>query len=137
MNFGQAIASGFSNYVNFSSRACRSEYWFWVLFVVLAQIATSIVDMALGVSVTSSLFGLATFLPSLALGVRRLHDLDRTGWWLLLVLIPAHRRHHPDRLVLHQGHRGAEPLRPGSADGVRRADQPAASNVTASSRPNR
>jgi len=88
MGFWQAIASGFSNYVNFSSRACRSEYWYWALFIVLVEIATSIIDMALGVQVTTSLFGLATFLPSLAVAIRRLHDLDRTGWWILLSLIP-------------------------------------------------
>ena len=88
MNFGQAIASGFSNYVNFSDRACRSEYWFWTLFVFLADIATWIVDTAVGVQVTSSLFNLAVLLPGIAIGVRRLHDLDRTGWWLLIVFIP-------------------------------------------------
>ena len=88
MNFGQAITSGFSNYVNFSDRAVRSEYWYWVLFVILVDIVTNIIDLALGVQVTTSLFGLATFLPSLAIGIRRLHDLDRTGWWILLSFIP-------------------------------------------------
>jgi uncharacterized membrane protein YhaH (DUF805 family) len=88
MGFWQAISSGFSNYVNFSARACRSEYWYWALFVVLADIATWIIDMAIGVQVTTSLFGLATFLPSLAVAIRRLHDLDRTGWWILLSLVP-------------------------------------------------
>ena len=88
MNFGQAITSGFSNYVNFSGRAVRSEYWYWVLFVILVDIVTNIVDLALGVQVTTGLFGLAVFLPGLAVAVRRLHDLDRSGWWFLLVLIP-------------------------------------------------
>lgn len=88
MGFGQAIASAFSNYVNFSGRACRSEYWFWILFVSLAEIVTAIIDYVIGFSVTTSLFGLATFLPSLALAVRRLHDLDRSGWWFLLCCIP-------------------------------------------------
>ena len=88
MGFWPAIASGFSNYVSFSGRACRSEYWYWALFIVLAEIATTIIDTALDVQLTKSLFGLATFLPSLAVAVRRLHDLDRTGWWILLSLIP-------------------------------------------------
>jgi uncharacterized membrane protein YhaH (DUF805 family) len=88
MGFGQAISSGFSNYVNFSSRACRSEYWFWILFIILAEIVTSIIDYAIGVQVVTGLFGLATFLPSLAIAIRRLHDLDRTGWWVLLWFIP-------------------------------------------------
>jgi uncharacterized membrane protein YhaH (DUF805 family) len=88
MNFGQAIKSGFSNYVNFSGRAIRSEYWYWVLFVILGEIVTLIIDYTLGAQITTSLFGLATFLPSLAVAIRRLHDIDRTGWWVFLVLIP-------------------------------------------------
>ena len=88
MNFTQAIASGFQNYVNFSPRAARSEFWFWTLFSVLASIAAGLVDLAVfpdaDVSPVNSLVGLALFLPGLAVSVRRLHDLDRTGWWLLL-----------------------------------------------------
>jgi uncharacterized membrane protein YhaH (DUF805 family) len=88
MGFGDAIKSGFSNYVNFSDRSSRSEYWYWVLFVVLAEIVTSIIDYIIGYQVTTSLFGLAVFLPGIAVAIRRLHDLDRSGWWALLVLIP-------------------------------------------------
>jgi uncharacterized membrane protein YhaH (DUF805 family) len=88
MNFGQAITSGFSNYVNFSSRSVRSEYWFWVLFIVLCEIATAIIDTVLGLGFVTALFGLATLLPSLAVAVRRLHDIDRSGWWILLAFIP-------------------------------------------------
>ena len=58
MGFGQAISSGFSNYVNFSGRAARSEYWYWVLFVILAEIVTSIIDFVIGYQVTTTLFGL-------------------------------------------------------------------------------
>jgi uncharacterized membrane protein YhaH (DUF805 family) len=88
MGFWQAVASGFSNYVGFSGRACRSEYWYWVLFVLLCSIAASIIDAVLGVYLITSLVNLAVFLPGLAVGIRRLHDLDRTGWWVLLVFIP-------------------------------------------------
>jgi len=88
MNFGQAISSGFSNYVNFSGRAARSEYWFWVLFVVLAEIVTSGIDYVIGIELVTSIFALATLIPGIAVGVRRLHDTDRSGWWLLLGLIP-------------------------------------------------
>jgi uncharacterized membrane protein YhaH (DUF805 family) len=88
MGFGQAISAGFSNYVNFSSRACRSEYWYWVLFIVLADIVAGIIDYVLGMQIVSSLFGLVTLLPGIAVSIRRLHDLDRTGWWILLGLIP-------------------------------------------------
>jgi len=90
MNFFEAIKSGFLNYVNFSERAVRSEYWYWVLFCLICGIATSILDVALFpesvVSPLNAVFTLATFLPGLAVAVRRLHDIDRTGWWLLIAL---------------------------------------------------
>jgi uncharacterized membrane protein YhaH (DUF805 family) len=91
MNFGQAIKSGFSHYVTFSGRAFRSEYWFWVLFTAIGGLATVILDAAIfgydpGVSPLNGIFDLITFLPSLALGARRLHDIDRTAWWLLIAL---------------------------------------------------
>jgi uncharacterized membrane protein YhaH (DUF805 family) len=88
MGFGQAISSGFSNYVNFSDRSARSAYWFWILFVLIADIVAIAIDAAIGKQIVSSLFGLAVLLPGLAVTVRRLHDLDRTGWWIFLGLIP-------------------------------------------------
>jgi uncharacterized membrane protein YhaH (DUF805 family) len=88
MGFGQAISSGFSNYVNFSDRASRSEYWFWILFVIIGDIVAMAIDYALGIQVISTLFSLAVLLPGIAIAVRRLHDLDRSGWWVLLALIP-------------------------------------------------
>ena len=88
MNFGDAIKAGFSNYVNFSGRACRSEYWYWVLFAIIGGIVTYIIDFAIGMPITNTIFGLAVFLPGLSVAIRRLHDLDRSGWWILLFLIP-------------------------------------------------
>jgi uncharacterized membrane protein YhaH (DUF805 family) len=90
MNFGDAIKSGFQNYVNFSGRAVRSEYWYWVLFTLICGVVLAFIDSALfpasTVSPLNSLFNLATFLPGLAVAVRRLHDIDRTGWWILIAL---------------------------------------------------
>jgi uncharacterized membrane protein YhaH (DUF805 family) len=88
MGFGQAISAGFSNYVNFRNRASRSEYWFWILFYLLGAIVTGIIDFVLDVQLTSGLFGLVMVVPNISVAVRRLHDLDRTGWWYLLVFIP-------------------------------------------------
>jgi uncharacterized membrane protein YhaH (DUF805 family) len=89
MTFGQAIASGFQNYVNFSGRAPRSEYWYWTLFVILVSIGTYFIDTMIfsdmEMGPTNTLAGLALFLPGIAVAVRRLHDIDRTGWWFLLV----------------------------------------------------
>jgi uncharacterized membrane protein YhaH (DUF805 family) len=90
MGFLEAVKSVFSNYVNFSGRAVRSEYWYWVLFSLICGIATAILDVGLfpdnDISPLNTLFSLATFLPSLAVGARRLHDIDRSGWWLLIML---------------------------------------------------
>ena len=91
MGFFDAIKSGFVNYVNFSGRAVRSEYWYWVLFSFICGIVTVILDAALfpdnDLSPLNAIFTLGTFLPSLAVGARRLHDIDRTGWWLLWQLL--------------------------------------------------
>jgi uncharacterized membrane protein YhaH (DUF805 family) len=89
MSFTEAIASVFRNYATFSGRAPRSEYWYFALFAFLVCVATSIVDMLLfpiwtNFSPLNSLASLALLLPSIAVGVRRLHDIDRTGWWVLI-----------------------------------------------------
>jgi len=89
MGFGQAISAGFSNYVNFRDRASRSEYWYWVLFVIVVEIVGGIVDAALDIRMIVGAFGLVTFLPTIAVAIRRLHDIDRTGWWILLGFIPV------------------------------------------------
>jgi uncharacterized membrane protein YhaH (DUF805 family) len=90
MNFRQAIKSGFSHYVTFSGRAARSEYWYWVLFCSVGSFVTIILDIAIlgygNVSPLTDIFNLVLLLPSFAVGARRLHDIDRTAWWLLLWL---------------------------------------------------
>jgi uncharacterized membrane protein YhaH (DUF805 family) len=97
MGFWEALASGFTNYVNFSGRAIRSEFWYWILFAILgARLMNSIVDVmlpqmvwpspALPLISPHSVFLLLMFLPTVAVGVRRLHDIDRSGWWMLIAL---------------------------------------------------
>lgn len=81
-------------YVQFEGRARRKEYWYFVLFSIIASLLLSGIDRALhttsgnGSGVLSSLYSLAVLLPSIAVGVRRLHDTSRTGWWILIGLIP-------------------------------------------------
>lgn len=91
-SFKDAITTCFRKYVTFSGRANRPEFWWFFLFGFLGSIATSIVDAAifrnLGIDPLNGLFSLAILLPSLAVSVRRLHDTDRSGWWVLLHLIP-------------------------------------------------
>lgn len=89
MGFGQAVATGFTKYVTFSGRACRSEFWYWVLFTVLGGIASTLVDASMDMQIVSVIFNLLTAIPSLAVSVRRLHDVDASGWWVLLSLIPV------------------------------------------------
>lgn len=90
MNFWQAVSSGFSNYVNFSGRAFRSEFWFFYLFLVIVSAAAALLDWGIldypNTGPIETIWNLVTILPSLAVSVRRLHDIDRTGWWMLLLL---------------------------------------------------
>lgn len=90
MTFGEAIRSGFNNYVGFSGRAPRSEYWFWVLFVVLVSTVTAILDAAIfpfqPISPLNTIAAVILLLPGIAVAVRRLHDMDHTGWWVLIAL---------------------------------------------------
>jgi uncharacterized membrane protein YhaH (DUF805 family) len=92
MGFGQAIAAGFSNYFNFKDRSTRSAYWYFVLFLIIGGLITGIADLLLfhpeTVGPINGIFSLATIIPSLAVSVRRLHDIGRTGWWVLLAVIP-------------------------------------------------
>ncbi len=84
MNFAQAIGSGFSKYVQFSGRSSRSEYWYWTLFVIIISIAANFVDGMLESGLVSGIVGLAVLLPGLAVSSRRLHDIDRSFWWVLI-----------------------------------------------------
>ncbi|MFM8969804.1 MAG: DUF805 domain-containing protein [Actinomycetota bacterium] len=77
MTFVAAIQSGFLNYARFRGRASRSEFWGFSLFTLIVQLATS------GFEVLGGLVSLALLLPGLAVHVRRLHDTDRRGWWVL------------------------------------------------------
>ena len=96
MQFQDAVKKCLSNYVTFSGRAARSEFWWFALFVFLGNLAFGIVDMLIfgrtvegdQISVLGALFSLGMLLPSIAAGVRRLHDRDMVGWWYLIVLIP-------------------------------------------------
>jgi uncharacterized membrane protein YhaH (DUF805 family) len=91
MSFIEAISSGFRNYVNFSGRALRSEYWYWALFVTIVLIPLGVVDEILypgeqmgPFSWANGIIVIALILPSIAVFVRRLHDIDRKGWWYFI-----------------------------------------------------
>ena len=77
------------NYATFSGRARRKEYWMFVLFNIIAAIVLMILDFIIGTYfVLYGLYLLAIVIPSLAVGVRRLHDIGKSGWWMFISLIP-------------------------------------------------
>ena len=84
MNFSQAVTSCFGKYVGFEGRAARSEFWYWTLFSVIANLVAGILDSVLGAGLIGVVVSLALLLPGIAVSARRLHDLDRTAWWLLI-----------------------------------------------------
>lgn len=91
MGFQDALRSVFAKYATISGRAARSEYWWWILFVFLCNAVLGTVDRALfgaETQVLAGLFSLAVLLPSICVAGRRLHDRDRSAWWLLLWFIP-------------------------------------------------
>jgi len=88
MGFSEAVRSGFEHYATFDGRASRPAFWWWTLFAILAGIAANIVDAILGVPIFTLVVGLGLLLPNLSVAIRRLHDTGRTGWWILIGLIP-------------------------------------------------
>jgi uncharacterized membrane protein YhaH (DUF805 family) len=80
------------NYAQFDGRSRRSEYWYFFLFNVIVAVVLGFVDGILrkiiGFGMFGMLYGLAVLLPGIAVSIRRLHDTDRSGWWLLLALVP-------------------------------------------------
>jgi len=84
-------------YVDFSGRSSRSEFWFFILFYIIIVILATVIDatilgsqMGQGIGILSGIVMLVHIIPGLAVSVRRLHDIDRTGFWVLLfVLAPA------------------------------------------------
>lgn len=85
MNVQAAIRLAMSRYTDFSGRSGKVEYTVFVLFVFLLSLALSLVFR----DWLASLIMLVFLLPNIAVGVRRLHDIDRSGWWYLLVLVPV------------------------------------------------
>ena len=96
MNFFDAVKTCFVKYTKFSGRASRSEFWLFVLFTFVVGLMLAFLDpLIAGVSFMdydevlaplSTIFTIAIFIPSIAVNVRRLHDVNRSGWWLLIEL---------------------------------------------------
>jgi uncharacterized membrane protein YhaH (DUF805 family) len=77
-----AVKLGFLNYVNPRGRARRADFWYWFLFVLVVEIILSNIDNNL-----SNVFSAVTFLPYIMYGIRRMHDTDHRGWWVLCPIV--------------------------------------------------
>ena len=99
MNFVDAVKSAFARFADFATRSSRSEYWWFMLFYFLVGLVVSPIEFTIefsvfgqGMEMTSGIIDLLVFLvfivPTISVTGRRLHDIGRSGWWLLIVLIP-------------------------------------------------
>lgn len=89
--FVGALKDGFARYVDFKTRSTRSQYWWFTLWSIIFSVITGILDGFLGMGDSGPIgmiVSLVMFVPSIAVGIRRLHDIGRTGWWMLLVFVP-------------------------------------------------
>ena len=81
VRFGEAISMAIRNYFVFKGRSTRAEYWWWILFLVLAAIPATIISFI--IPFLGEAFRLFTIIPSISLTTRRLHDIGKSGWWQL------------------------------------------------------
>ena len=100
MNFIDAVKNVFTNYANFNGRARRSEYWWfalfgfivsWILFFIdgpKSSAYTETGSVGIQIGTLGTIYALATLLPNLAVTVRRLHDVGKSGWFFLIIFIP-------------------------------------------------
>ena len=78
-----------NKYADFNGRARRKEYWMYVLVYIILNCIVGFIGGLLGLPFLTGIFCLALLAPSLAVGVRRLHDVGKSGWWLLIGLVPV------------------------------------------------
>ncbi|MBM3666248.1 MAG: DUF805 domain-containing protein [Actinobacteria bacterium] len=88
MSFSEAVKSGFDHYVKFDGRAARPAFWWWYLFEILVVVGAYIVDAILDTGFFYFIAVIGLLLPTLSVAIRRLHDTDRTGWWILIGFVP-------------------------------------------------
>ena len=89
MGFMEAVKSCFRRYVDFQGRSSRSEYWWFILFYIIVYVVLLLAAAVVPIlGILALVFVLAIILPSLAVSIRRLHDLDKSGWWILISFVP-------------------------------------------------
>lgn len=89
MTFEDSIKTVLTKYATFTGRAARPEFWWFALFGFIVSLIASFIDAILfGIDILGTIVGLALIVPQLAVATRRLHDIDKSGWWQLLILVP-------------------------------------------------
>jgi uncharacterized membrane protein YhaH (DUF805 family) len=88
VTFQQSVKTCLNKYIDIEGRAARSEYWWFALFGIILTIVASVIDAVIGLPIFYFIASLAILAPSIAVSVRRLHDRDMVGWWILLFLVP-------------------------------------------------
>lgn len=81
--YRQAIVTCFKKFADFKGRARRSEFWYFELFCLLLSLCLGLINENM-----ATIAMLITFIPNIAVSVRRLHDIDRSGWWMLIAIVP-------------------------------------------------
>jgi uncharacterized membrane protein YhaH (DUF805 family) len=90
MNFIEAVKKCINNYANFNGRARRSEFWWFYLFTVILSIVATVIDTTIfnkgvqDIGIVNTVVSLAFLLPSIGAGVRRVHDVGKSGWFILI-----------------------------------------------------
>ena len=107
VSFTDAVKFGFKGYFQFGGRATRAEYWWWCLFWVIVFFTASLIDGVFsGSGIFTLLFVVGTVIPYWALLIRRLHDTNKTGWWVLTMFIPLVGPIIHLLLCCHPSHKG-------------------------------
>lgn len=88
MTFQESVKTCFSKYATFSGRATRSEYWYFAAFNAIVGAVLGVIGFASDMTFLSNIYSVAVFLPGLAVAVRRLHDIGKSGWSYLWVCLP-------------------------------------------------
>lgn len=90
MNYFNYYLEAFQKYADFDGRTRRKEFWWFFLFNIIAMMIVKIVDNSMdGLEVLGKIYFLAVLIPTIAISIRRLHDTNHSGWWILINFIPV------------------------------------------------
>ncbi len=88
MDIMQSVKTVLNNYAQFDGRSGRAEFWWWALAYFIGAVVVSFIAGAIGIGLLSTVYWLALIVPSVAVGIRRFHDIGKEAWWVILLFIP-------------------------------------------------